>query len=293
MFKYEKEGHLSKLSAFDIFVSTVDPIKEPPLVTVNTVLSILVVDYPMDKVSCFVSDDGATMLIFDALPETFEFAKKWVPFCKKFNVEPRAPNFYFSHKLDYLKDKIYPSFVKDRRAIKTMQDGTLLPRNNVRDPPGMIQVFRGQSERLDTDGNQLPRLVYISMEKRPGHNHHKKAGVMNPLTKKPHLLRSYNCLPKWEYYGCCYSRKKKKASKDKSDKKKRNSKIVEERTPLLALEDAEKSFEVGFDCLVKCKFLNDRGVTGVWGYRGYGGYWLFYLNLEDTSMGQGNKSDFK
>jgi cellulose synthase/poly-beta-1,6-N-acetylglucosamine synthase-like glycosyltransferase len=43
----------------DLFVSTVDPLKEPPLVTANTVLSILAVDYPVDKVSCYVSDDGA------------------------------------------------------------------------------------------------------------------------------------------------------------------------------------------------------------------------------------------
>ncbi|KAF6159644.1 hypothetical protein GIB67_034606 [Kingdonia uniflora] len=60
------------------------------------------------------------MLTFEALSETSEFAKKWVPFCKKFNVEPRAPEFYFAHKLDYLKDKIVPLFVKERRAIKTV-----------------------------------------------------------------------------------------------------------------------------------------------------------------------------
>jgi len=92
--------------------------KEPPLVTANTVLSILAVDYPVDKVSCYVSDDGSAMLTFEALSETAEFARKWVPFCKKFNIEPRAPEFYFAHKIDYLKDKIQPSFVKERRAMK-------------------------------------------------------------------------------------------------------------------------------------------------------------------------------
>lgn len=95
-----------------------DPLKEPPLITANTVLSILAVDYPVDKVSCYVSDDGSAMLTFEALSETAEFAKKWVPFCKKHNIEPRAPEFYFAHKIDYLKDKIQPSFVKERRAMK-------------------------------------------------------------------------------------------------------------------------------------------------------------------------------
>lgn len=101
-----------------MFVSTVDPLKEPPLVTANTVLSILAVDYPVDKVSCYVSDDGSAMLTFEALSETAEFARKWVPFCKKHNIEPRAPEFYFAQKIDYLKDKIQPSFVKERRAMK-------------------------------------------------------------------------------------------------------------------------------------------------------------------------------
>ncbi|CAL9040119.1 cellulose synthase A catalytic subunit 5 [UDP-forming]-like [Musa acuminata AAA Group] len=206
--RYEKEGKPSELADVDIFVSTVDPMKEPPLITANTVLSILAVDYPVAKVSCYVSDDGAAMLTFEALSETSEFAKKWVPFCKKFNIEPRAPEWYFAQKIDYLKDKFHPDFVRERRAIKreyeefkvrinalvsmaqkvpeegwTMQDGTPWPGNNVRDHPGMIQVFLGHDGMLDEEGNNLPRLVYVSREKRPGYNHHKKAGAMNALVR--------------------------------------------------------------------------------------------------------------
>lgn len=104
----------------DIFVSIVDPSKDPPLVIANTVLSILAVDYPNDKVSCYVSDDGAAMLTFEVLSETSEFARKWVPFCKKYNLEPRAPEWYFSKSLDYFNDKVLPSFVKERRAMKVV-----------------------------------------------------------------------------------------------------------------------------------------------------------------------------
>lgn len=64
-----------------------------------------------------------------------------------------------------------------------MQDGTPWPGNNTRDHPGMIQVFLGHSGGLDTEGNELPRLVYVSREKRPGFQHHKKAGAMNALVK--------------------------------------------------------------------------------------------------------------
>lgn len=112
------------LSPVDIFVSTVDPLKEPPLVTANTVLSILAMDYPVDKISCYISDDGASMLTFESLSETAEFARKWVPFCKKFSIEPRAPDMYFSQKIDYLKDKVQPTFVKERRAMKVCSDYT-------------------------------------------------------------------------------------------------------------------------------------------------------------------------
>ncbi|KAK4277933.1 hypothetical protein QN277_015852 [Acacia crassicarpa] len=211
--RYEKEGKPSELSNVDIFVSTVDPMKEPPLITANTVLSILAVDYPVDKVSCYVSDDGAAMLTFEALSETSEFARKWVPFCKKYNIEPRAPEWYFNQKIDYLKNKIHPAFIRERRAMKrdyeefkvrinslvataqkvpedgwTMQDGTPWPGNNVRDHPGMIQVFLGQDGVPDIEGNELPRLIYVSREKRPGFDHHKKAGAMNSLVRVSAIL---------------------------------------------------------------------------------------------------------
>lgn len=113
------------LAPVDVFVSTVDPMKEPPLVTANTVLSILAMDYPVDKNSCYISDDGASMLTFESLSETAEFARKWVPFCKKFAIEPRAPEMYFTLKVDYLKDKVQPTFVKERRAMKVCSDTNL------------------------------------------------------------------------------------------------------------------------------------------------------------------------
>ena len=51
------------------------------------------------------------------------------------------------------------------------------------------QVFLGHSGGLDTEGNELPRLVYVSREKRPGFQHHKKAGAMNALVSS-YILQS-------------------------------------------------------------------------------------------------------
>lgn len=45
----------------------------------------------------------------------------------------------------------------------------------------LLQVFLGQNGVRDIEGNELPRLVYVSREKRPGFDHHKKAGAMNAL----------------------------------------------------------------------------------------------------------------
>ncbi|KAE9446623.1 hypothetical protein C3L33_21477, partial [Rhododendron williamsianum] len=165
--RYEKGGKPSELAPIDVLVTTADPTKEPPLTTANTVLSILAVDYPVDKIACYFSDNGAAMLTFEALAEMSEFARKWVPFCKKFNIEPPAQEWYFARKVDYyLRDKVHPSFAKERRAMKreseefklringlvgmahkvpeegwTMQDGNPWPGNNLRDHPGMIQVW--------------------------------------------------------------------------------------------------------------------------------------------------------
>ncbi|WZZ30858.1 hypothetical protein YC2023_014259 [Brassica napus] len=205
--RYEREGEPNMLAPVDVFVSTVDPMKEPPLVTSNTVLSILAMDYPVEKISCYVSDDGASMLTFDSLAETAEFARKWVPYCKKFSIEPRAPEMYFTLKIDYLKDKVQPTFVKERRAMKReyeefkvrinalvakaskvplegwiMPDGTPWPGNNTKDHPGMIQVFLGSNGGFDVEGHELPRL------KRPGFQHHKKAGAMNALVRVAGVL---------------------------------------------------------------------------------------------------------
>ncbi|KAF7851847.1 hypothetical protein BT93_L2008 [Corymbia citriodora subsp. variegata] len=295
--RYEKEDKPSKLADIDIFVSTVDPMKEPPLITANTVLSILAVDYPVDKVACYVSDDGAAMLTFEALSETSEFATKWVPFCKRFNIEPRAPEWYFSQKVDYLKDKVNPEFVRERRAMKreyeefkvringlvamaqkvpeegwTMQDGTPWPGNNIRDHPGMIQVFLGQNGVHDVEGNELPQLVYVSREKRPGFDHHKKAGAMNalinmkgldgiqgpiyvgtgcvfrrqalygydaPIKKKP-PRKTCNCWPKWCCL-CCGSRKRDR--KLKSNKQKKTVRNREASRQIHALENIEEGIE--------------------------------------------------
>ncbi|CAN1232565.1 Cellulose synthase-like protein B3 [Linum perenne] len=136
----------AELPPVDMFVTTADPELEPPIITVNTVISLMAVDYPVNKLACYVSDDGCSPLTYYSLVEASKFAKLWVPFCKKYNVQVRAPFRYFSSDQVIWENKEY-----------------------------------GYSSASSAE--RLPHLVYISREKRPKYPHHYKAGAMNVLTR--------------------------------------------------------------------------------------------------------------
>lgn len=101
----------------DVFVTTADPALEPPIITVNTVLSLLALDYPANKLACYVSDDGCSPLIYYALVEATKFAKLWLPFCKKYNVQVRAPFRYFSEEATVEKSE-FPEFKQEWLKMK-------------------------------------------------------------------------------------------------------------------------------------------------------------------------------
>ncbi|THG13590.1 hypothetical protein TEA_007853 [Camellia sinensis var. sinensis] len=191
-----------ELPPVDMFVTTADPALEPPILTVNTVLSLLAVDYPADKLACYVSDDGASPLTFYSLVEASKFAKIWVPFCKKYNVQIRAPFRFFSVKstspqdvsLEFqqewkkMKDEYEKLSQKIEDASKRSQpceltgdfaDFTNIQRKN---HPTIIKVIWENKEGVS---NGVPHVIYVSREKRPKHLHHFKAGAMNILVGEP------------------------------------------------------------------------------------------------------------
>ncbi|CAN6182656.1 unnamed protein product, partial [Urochloa humidicola] len=85
-----------RLPCVDIFVCTADPLTEPPSLTISTVLSVMAYNYPAEKLSVYLSDDGGSIFTFYALWEASRFAEHWLPFCKRCNIEPRSPAAYFS-----------------------------------------------------------------------------------------------------------------------------------------------------------------------------------------------------
>ncbi|KAL4591056.1 hypothetical protein LXL04_004004 [Taraxacum kok-saghyz] len=133
----------SDLPGVDVFISTADPDKEPPLVTANTILSILAVEWPIEKVSIYISDDGGAILTFEAMAEAVEFGHLWVPFCRKHNIEPRNPESYFTQKTDPTKNKKRADFVKDHRWMKREYDEFKVRIN------GLPDVIRKRGERYN------------------------------------------------------------------------------------------------------------------------------------------------
>lgn len=198
--KFENE-----LPKVDVFVCTADPAVEPPIMVINTVLSVMAYDYPTEKLSVYLSDDGGSKLTFHALLEASHFAKHWLPYCKKYKVEPRSPAAYFesdprildaNHTKDFesikklyeqmenevlLANKLGQIPVKSEHRGFTMWDSSSSRGNH--DTILQILINGTDPEARDVAGCKLPTLVYLAREKRPEHFHHFKAGAMNALIR--------------------------------------------------------------------------------------------------------------
>ncbi|TKY48721.1 Cellulose synthase protein B4 [Spatholobus suberectus] len=194
----------AELPPVDLFVTTADPVLEPPIITINTVLSLLALDYPSNKLACYVSDDGCSPLTFYALVEASKFAKLWVPFCKKYNVQVRAPFRYFSNNTSANNSEDSPEFIQEllrmkdkyerlsrkilnaeQNSISLLGQSTIFSNTHPRNHPTIIKVIWENKEGLS---DQLPHLIYVSREKKPKHPHHYKAGAMNVLTRVSGLM---------------------------------------------------------------------------------------------------------
>ncbi|KAG7983398.1 hypothetical protein I3843_04G104600 [Carya illinoinensis] len=199
-------GEPVELPSVDMFVTTADPVLEPPIITVNTVLSLLAVDYPAHKLACYVSDDGCSPLTYYSLVEASNFAQLWVPFCKKYGIQVRAPFRYFSNDHVITLSDSTKEFQHERKRMKDEYEqlchnievavqkyvhpcdftGDFAEFSNVerKNHPTIIKVI-WENKGLP-DG--LPQLVYISREKLHKHPHHYKAGAMNALTRVSALM---------------------------------------------------------------------------------------------------------
>lgn len=208
--RYEKD-----LPQVDIFVCTADPTIEPPILVVNTVLSVMAYNYPLEKLSVYLSDDSGSELTFYALFEASRFSKHWLPFCKKFKVEPRSPQAYFSIldepnsfddpvlAKDFLSIKRLYHDMKDRIEIATrlgqFSEAIKEEHKGFRewdsistqhDHHAIIQILIDGREAIgqNIEGPLLPTLVYVAREKRIQYHHNFKGGAMNALIRVSSMI---------------------------------------------------------------------------------------------------------
>uniref|UniRef100_A0A1J3JWE1 Cellulose synthase-like protein G3 n=1 Tax=Noccaea caerulescens TaxID=107243 RepID=A0A1J3JWE1_NOCCA len=194
----------------DVFICTADPSKEPPMIVVNTALSVMAYDYPSDKISVYISDDGGSSLTLFALMEAAKFSKHWLPFCKKNNIQDRSPEVYFSSKSPSWSDeaqnlkimytnmktrvehvvesgKVEAEFItcdKSRGVFDLWTD-----KFNRHDHPSIIQVLQNNETDMDeTKKFKMPNLIYVSREKSKVSPHHFKAGALNTLLRVSAVL---------------------------------------------------------------------------------------------------------
>ncbi|XP_028781952.1 cellulose synthase-like protein D5 [Neltuma alba] len=202
----------SDLPGIDVFVSTADPEKEPPLVTSNTILSILAVDYPVEKVACYLSDDGGSLLTFEALAETASFARIWVPFCRKHQIEPRNPEAYFGQKGDFLKNKVRLDFVRERRKVKREYDEFKVRINSLpesirrrSDAYNAHEELRAKKKQMELGTNvsepiKVPKATWMSdgshwpgtwASAEPDHSRGDHAGIIQAMLAPPNAEPEY------------------------------------------------------------------------------------------------------
>ncbi|XP_074317684.1 cellulose synthase-like protein G3 [Silene latifolia] len=192
-----------ELPAIDIFICTADPYKEPPMGTVNTALSVMAYDYPPEKLSIYVSDDGGSQVTLFAFLEAAKFARHWLPFCRDNHVMVRCPEAYFSdtsvntsclpeaHKLKSLYENMKNRVEKalDRGKIEFDDDemrqvfakwsDSFTPQIH----PTVIQVLLNSGKDKDMKGQITPNLIYVSREKSKRYHHRFKAGALNALVR--------------------------------------------------------------------------------------------------------------
>ncbi|KAL6349431.1 hypothetical protein AAG906_034088 [Vitis piasezkii] len=198
---YVKE---SDYPGLDVFICTADPYKEPPMGVVNTALSVMAYDYPIEKLSVYVSDDGGSKFTLFAFMEAARFAAHWLPYCRKNKVVERCPKAHFGSS--------NPSSFPETDQIKTMYESMRVRVENVikrgsishdyitkqgesealsrwtdgftpQNHPPVVQVLLEYGKDNDATGHGMPNLVYISREKGTDSPHNFKAGALNVLLR--------------------------------------------------------------------------------------------------------------
>ncbi|KAJ9706242.1 hypothetical protein PVL29_001668 [Vitis rotundifolia] len=194
----------SDYPALDVFICTADPYKEPPISVVNTALSVMAYDYPTEKLSVYVSDDGGSQLTLFAFMEAARFATHWLPYCRKNKIVERCPEAYFeSNPSSWFPeaDQIKLMYENMRVRVETAVKSGIISHDYInskqeleafsrwtdgftsQNHPAVIQVLLECGKDEDVMGHTMPNLVYVSRGKSINLTHNFKAGALNALLR--------------------------------------------------------------------------------------------------------------
>ncbi|XP_028117505.1 cellulose synthase-like protein G3 isoform X2 [Camellia sinensis] len=200
----EKIMKENDFQALDIFICTADPYKEPPMSVVNTALSVMAYDYPTEKLSVYVSDDGGSAMTLFAFMEAAKFGSHWLPFCRRNKLVERCPDAYFrsnhhqSSEAEQIKmmyesmkarvenvverGKVGDEYITNQQQREAFNKWTSQGFTR-QDHPTVIQVLLEIGRDKDITGESMPNLIYVSRHKSKTSPHHFKAGALNALVR--------------------------------------------------------------------------------------------------------------
>ncbi|XP_016492090.1 quillaic acid 3-O-glycosyltransferase CSL1-like [Nicotiana tabacum] len=183
-----------ELPSVDVFICTADPIKEPVVEVINTVLSAMSLDYPPEKLAVYLSDDGGAAVTLYAIKEACAFARVWVPFCRKYGIKTICPEAFFSSFGDDERLNMRGNEFKNEEETikaayevlkKNVEKSSSVEGSVTMDRPPYVEVIHDnmKNERFEDKQSKLPLLVYMSRERRPSRPHRFKAGALNALLR--------------------------------------------------------------------------------------------------------------
>ncbi|CAI5977517.1 unnamed protein product [Closterium sp. NIES-65] len=206
---YRSQSHLALLLPTDAGTNKLVTVNEPcyngsdpPLTTANTLLSILAMDYPTDRVSCYLSDEGASLLTFQMVllgpsgggagGSAGGGGAAAGSAAAAAAVGGAAGE--FEKGMERSAEK--RSGVTGNGTASRTEKGTekAAEEGADKDDKGATEaneLARGTAAAGAAgaeEGISLPRLVYVAREKRPGYNEHGTAGALNALLRVSALL---------------------------------------------------------------------------------------------------------
>ncbi|XVE64658.1 hypothetical protein DITRI_Ditri07aG0118200 [Diplodiscus trichospermus] len=159
----------------DVFLSTADPYKEPPMNVVNTALSLMAYVIQLRR---FLSME---LNIMERSPQIY-FASNYQSFSPHIEkIKMKYEN--MKEKVEHVVDKgeISDEYITDgqqRQAFSKWTNGFTRT-----DHPTVIQVISDKSQDKEVTGHFLPNLIYISRQKSKSSPHPFKAGALNVLLR--------------------------------------------------------------------------------------------------------------